>query len=59
MNIPSKYELQKVALNHSSDISFEDFMNLYRKCTVKPLIDTTLKGSIHYEIFLSGYFLKY
>ena len=31
---------------HSSDIDFQDFMNLYKKCTPKPylflLIDTTL-----------------
>ena len=32
--------------NHSSDIDFKDFMNLYRKCTEKPhsflVIDDTL-----------------
>ena len=32
--------------NHSSDIDFEDFMNLYKKCTAKPysvlVIDATL-----------------
>ena len=25
-----------MALNHSSDIDFQDFMNLYKKCTEKP-----------------------
>ena len=29
MKIPYKLELQQVAFNHSSDIEFKDFMNLY------------------------------
>ena len=32
MKIPNKRELQQIALNHSSDINFKDFMNIYRKC---------------------------
>ena len=44
MKVPNKRELQQIAFNHSSDIKFEDFMNLYKKCTAKPylVIDTTL-----------------
>ena len=36
MKIPNKQELQQFAFNHSSDIDFKDFMNLYKKCTEKP-----------------------
>ena len=36
MKILSKQELQQIALNYSSDIEFEDFMNFYEKCTAKP-----------------------
>ena len=36
MKIPNKRELQQIALNHSSDIDFKDFMNIYKKCTAKP-----------------------
>ena len=36
MKIPNKQELQQIAFNHSSDIDFKDFMNLYKKCTIKP-----------------------
>ena len=36
MKIPNKRELQKIALNHSSDINFKDFMNIYKKCTKEP-----------------------
>ena len=36
MKIPNKRELQQTAFNHSSDIEFQDFMNLYKKCTAKP-----------------------
>ena len=37
MRIPNKGELQQISFNHSSDIDFKDFMNLYKKCTTKPL----------------------
>ena len=46
MKIPNKRVLQQIVFNHSSDIDFQDFMNLYEKCTAKPcsslVIDTTL-----------------
>ena len=50
MKIPNKREFQKIAFNHSSDVDFQDFMNLYKKCTGKPnlflVIDTTLASNI-------------
>ena len=55
MKIPSKKELQKVAFNHSSDIDFHNFMNLYKKGTAKPhsflVIDTThtVENSSHFR----------
>ena len=30
LKIPNKQELQEVTFNHSSDIDFENFMNLYK-----------------------------
>ena len=36
MKIPNKRELQQIEFNHSSDIQFKDFMNLYKKCAAKP-----------------------
>ena len=33
--IPNKSELQQIALNHSSDIDFKDFMKIYDKYTAK------------------------
>ena len=46
MKIPNKRELQQIALDHSSDIDFKDFMKIYKKCTAKPYSflfnDTTL-----------------
>ena len=36
MKIPNKRELQEIASHHSSDIDFQDFMNLYKTCTAKP-----------------------
>ena len=46
MKIPSKRELQQIALNHSSDTDFKDFMKIYKKCIAEPysflINDTTL-----------------
>ena len=46
MKIPNKRELQQIALNHSSDTDFKDFMNICKKCTAEPysfmVNDTTL-----------------
>ena len=46
IKIPNKQEIQQIAFNHSSDIEFKNFMNLYKKCATKPhlylVIDTTL-----------------
>ena len=36
MKIPSKRELQQIASNHSSDIDFKGFMELYKEYTKKP-----------------------
>ena len=47
--IPNKIELQEIAINHSSDIRTEDFVNIYKKCTVEPysffVNDTTLASN--------------
>ena len=42
--IPSKTELRQIALNHSSDIDFKDFMKICKKCTAESfffLVDNT------------------
>ena len=36
MTIPNKRELQQIALNHSSDSDFKDFIKIYKKCTAEP-----------------------
>ena len=36
LKIPNKTELQQIALNHSSDFDFKDFIKIYKKCTAKP-----------------------
>ena len=46
MKVPNKRQLQQIVFNHSSDIYFQDFMNLNKKCTAKLylflVIDSTL-----------------
>ena len=47
--IPNKRELQQIVINHSSDISTEDFINIYKECTAEPysffINDTTLESN--------------
>ena len=58
MKIPKKQELQQTEINHSSDIYFNDIMNLYKKCTAKLYCFsanvTTLQShsSLHLELIL-------
>ena len=46
MKIPNERELQRIALNHSSDVDFKDLFKIYRKCTAESysflVNDTTL-----------------
>ena len=46
MKINNKRELQNIAINHSADIDYKDFVEIYRGCTKEPYsfltIDTTL-----------------
>ena len=53
--ISNKIELQLIAFKHSPDIDFQDFMNLYKKCTGKPycflVIDATVAADnpLHFK----------
>ena len=45
----SKREQQNIAINHSADIDYNDFIKIYRECSKKPYnfltIDTTLPST--------------
>ena len=47
--IPNKRKLQQIPTNDSSDINFQDFMKIYKKCTAEPYSflgnDTTLPSN--------------
>ena len=65
MKIPNERELQQTVLNHSSDIDLNDFMKIYKKCTVKPysflVNDTTLPSGDHLRFrmnLLRSYIVK-
>ena len=49
MKINNKRELQNIAINHSANIDYQDFMKIYRECTKEPFnflaIDTMLPAS--------------
>ena len=63
MKIPNKRELQQIALNHSSDIDFKDFTNIFKKYTKEPysflVNDTTLAsgGPLRFRKNLLGYYI--
>ena len=62
MKINNKKELQNIAINHSADIDYEDFMKIYRECTKEPYsfltINTTLPASDPLR-FSKNLFLSY
>ena len=37
MKISNRKELQNIAINHSADIAYKDFLKIYRECTKKTL----------------------
>ena len=48
MKINNRKELQNIAINHSADIDYKEFMKIYRECTIFFFfltIDTTLPAS--------------
>ena len=49
MKINNKRELENLAINHSADIDYKDFIKIYRECTKEPYnfvtIDTTLPST--------------
>ena len=49
MKINKRKELQNIAINHSADIDYKDFVKIYRECTKIPYsfwtIDTALPAS--------------
>ena len=49
MKINNRKELQNIAINHSADIDYKDFIKIYRECTKEPYnfltIDATLPAS--------------
>ena len=49
MKINNRKELQNIAINHSADIDYKDFIKIYRECTKEPfnflIKDTTLPAS--------------
>ena len=60
MKISNKIDFQQIAFNHSSDIDFQNFMNLYKKSIAEPysllVTDTTLPSDnfSHFRINLLG-----
>ena len=50
MKICNKRELQQIAINHSADTDYKEFLKIYRKCTSElyffMTIDTTLQADI-------------
>ena len=49
MKINNKREVQNIAINHSVDIDYKDFIKIYRECTKEPYnfltVNTTLPSS--------------
>ena len=54
MKINNKRELQNIAINHSADIDYKDFIKIYRECTKEPYYyddryNTTINLSLRFR----------
>ena len=49
MKIRNKRELQETEFNHSSNIYFQNFMNLCKKCTAKPYFCLMIDCNLHLD----------
>ena len=49
MKINNRKQLENIAINHSVDIDYKDFLKIYRQCTKEPFnfltIDPTLPSN--------------
>ena len=49
MKIHNRRDLQQIAIDHSADIDYKDFLKIYRNCTKEPysflIFDTTLPAT--------------
>ena len=46
MKTNSNSELPNIAINHSADIGYKDFMNIYRECTKEPYSFFTIEATL-------------
>ena len=54
IKIPNKQGLPQIAINHSSDMGFKDFMNLQKTCTAKSysfLAVDAILAWVNYSLF--------
>ena len=56
---PDKRQRQHIAFNHSSNIDFQNFMNLYKKYTAKPYWLSRLYKSLQIMHYKTIYFFSY
>ena len=46
MKIDNKRELQNIAINHSAEFDYKDFIKIYRECTKEPYNFLTLNTTL-------------
>ena len=46
MKTNNNSELPNIAINHSADIGYKDFMNIYRECTKEPYSFFTIEATL-------------
>ena len=46
MKTNNKRELRNIAINHSADIDYQDFLRIYRECAREPYNFLTIDGTL-------------
>ena len=58
MKTNNKRELQNIAINHSADIDYQDFIKIYRECAREPYNCLTIDGTLPASVSLKKYSKK-
>ena len=46
IKIHKKRELHQIAINHSADVDYKDFIKIYKKCTSEPYFVLAIESQI-------------
>ena len=59
MKIHNRRELQNIAIGHSVDIDYKDFLKIYRNCTKEPYSFFTIDATLPTDLTIITYLMRF